>query len=135
MVLADGDQRPGGGEGGQLAGGEPAGGRVQADGVGGEEVVVLVAVQLGPLVLLDGVLDRQGMQPELLGDELQVGLVGLAQVQPHHRARLLEVVGDLGGREVLGLQHPLSVQPSVTHTVSLAARASTQQSTTWPKAS
>jgi hypothetical protein len=38
---------------------------IQADGVGGEEVVVLVAVQLGPLVLLDGVLDRQRMQPEL----------------------------------------------------------------------
>jgi hypothetical protein len=102
-VLADGDQRPWGGERGQLAGGEPAGGRVQTDRVGGEEGVVLVAVQLGPLMLLDGVLDRQRVQPELLGDDLQVGPVGLAQVQPHHRARLTEVVGDLGGREVLGL--------------------------------
>jgi hypothetical protein len=39
--------------------------------------VVLVAVQLGPLVLLDGVLDRQGVEPELLGDDLQILLVGL----------------------------------------------------------
>jgi hypothetical protein len=44
---------------------------IQADGVGGEEVVVLVAVQFGPLMLLDGVLDRQRVQPELLGDDLQ----------------------------------------------------------------
>jgi hypothetical protein len=95
---------------------------IQADGVGGQEVVVLVAVQLGPLVLLDGVLDRQGVEPELLRDELQVLLVGLAQVQPHHRARLLEVVGDLRRREVLGLQHPIAIQPGVTHTASLAPK-------------
>jgi hypothetical protein len=31
------------------------------------------------------------------------------------------VVGDLGGREVLGLQHPLSVQPRMAHAISLAA--------------
>jgi hypothetical protein len=122
-VLADGDQRPGGDERSQLTGDQLAGVMIQADGVGGEEVVVLVAVQLGPLMLLDGVLDGQRVQPELLGDDLQVLLVGLAQVQPHHRVRLLEEVGDLGGREVLGLQHPLAVQPGVTHTVSLAAWA------------
>jgi hypothetical protein len=95
---------------------------IQADGVGGEKVVVLVAVQLGPLVLLDGVLDRQGVEPEFLRDELQVLLVGLAQVQPHHRIRLLEVVGDLGRRVVLGLQHPIAVQPGMTHTTRLSPR-------------
>jgi hypothetical protein len=84
--------------------------------------VVLVAVQLGPLVLLDGVFDGQEVQPELLGDDLQVLLVGLAQVQPHHRVRLLEVLGDLGGREVLGFQHPIAVQPRVTHTSRLSPR-------------
>jgi hypothetical protein len=84
--------------------------------------MVLVAVQLGPLVLLDGVLDGQGVQPKLLGDDRQILLVGLAQVQPHHRVRLLEVVGDLGGREVLGFQHPLSVQPRVTHATRLSPR-------------
>jgi hypothetical protein len=77
--------------------------------------VVLVAVQLGPLMLL-------GMEPELLGDDLQVLLVGLAQVQPHDRVRLLEVVGDLGRWEVLGLQHPLAVQPAMTHTTSPIAK-------------
>ena len=87
--------------------------------------MVLVAVQLGPLVLLDGVLDRQRVEPELLRDDLQVLLVGLAQVQPHHRVRLLEVVGDLGGWEVLGLQLPLSVQPGVTHAASLSPRGVT----------
>ena len=81
--------------------------------------MVLVAVQFGPLVLPDGVFDRQRVQPELFGDDLQVGAVGLAQVQPHHRIRLLEVVGDLGSREVLGLQHPIAVQPGMAHTTSL----------------
>jgi hypothetical protein len=71
---------------------------------------------------LGGVLDRQRMQPELLRDDLQVLLVGLAQVQPHHRVRLLEVVGDLGGREVLGLQRPVAVQPGMTHTTRLSPR-------------
>jgi hypothetical protein len=88
--------------------------------------VVLVAVELGPLVLLGGVLDRQGMQPELLGDDLQVLLVGFAQVQPHHGAGLLEVVGDLGGWEVLGLQHPIAVQPGMAHTSSLSPRRRNQ---------
>jgi hypothetical protein len=115
----------GGGEGGQLAGSQRTGVVIQADGVGGEEVVVLVAVQFRPLVLLDGVLDRQGVEPELLRDDLQVLLVGLAQVQPHHRVGLLEVVGDLGGWEVLGLQLPLSVQPGVTHAASLSPRGVT----------
>ena len=84
--------------------------------------MVLVAVQLGPLVLQGGVLDGQWVQPELLGDDLQVLLVGFAQVQPHHRVGLLEVVGDLGGWEVLGLQYPLAVQPGVTHAASLSPR-------------
>jgi hypothetical protein len=101
----------GGNERGKLAFLESAGGRVQADGIGGQERVVLVTVQFGPLMFLDGVLDRQRVQPELLRDDRQVLLVGLTQVQPHHRVRLLQEVGDLGGREVLGLQHPLSVQP------------------------
>jgi hypothetical protein len=129
-VLADGDQRPRGDERSQLTGDQLAGVMSQADGVGGEEVVVLVAVQLGPLMLLDGVLDGQRVQPELLGDDLQVLLVGLAQVQPHHRVRLLEEGGDLGGREVLGLQHPLAVQPRMAHAVSLAAWANPRHSTT-----
>src|SRR5215211_1340617 len=80
---------PGGDERGQLAFLESAGGRVQADGIGGQERVVLVAVEFGPLMLLDGVLDRQRVQPELLRDERQVLLVGLTKVQQHHRVRLL----------------------------------------------
>ena len=88
--------------------------------------MVLVAVQLGPLVPLDGVLDRQGVQPELLRDDRQILLVGLTQVQPDDRGRLLEVVGDLGGREVLGLQHPIAVQPGMAHTSSLSPRRRNQ---------
>jgi hypothetical protein len=72
-------------------------------------------------MFLDGVLDRQRVQPELLRDDRQIRLVGLTQVQPHHRVRLLQEVRNLGGREVLGLQHPLSVQPRMAHAISLAA--------------
>jgi hypothetical protein len=41
--------------------------------------------------------------------------VGRAQVQPHHRARPLQDVGNLGGRAVLGLQHPPAVPPRTAH--------------------
>ena len=44
-----------------------------------------VAIQLGALVLVPGVLDRELMQPELLGDHREVLGAGGAQVQPDHR--------------------------------------------------
>jgi hypothetical protein len=116
-ILADRDQGPWGDEGGQLTGLELAAGVVQPDGVGGEEGMGLVAVQLGALVFVDGILDREGVQPELFGEDLQVGGVGLAQVQPDHRGFLLEVVGDLGGRE-----HRRSAPVLWSHPIALGHR-------------
>ena len=51
-------------------------------GVGDDEVVVFVFVDLRPLVPVHGVLDRQRMQLELLGDELDVAFLRVADVQP-----------------------------------------------------
>ena len=56
--------------------------RIQARAVGGQEQVAAVAVQLGPLVLVYGVLDGQRMQPELVTQHRQVVAVGVAQVEP-----------------------------------------------------
>jgi hypothetical protein len=70
-------------------------------------------------VLVDGVLDGERVQPELFGEDLQVGRVGLAEVQPDHRTRLLEVVRDLGGWEVLDLQHPIAIEARATHRASV----------------
>ena len=61
---------------------------VDPDGVARQEEVVGVVVQLGALVLVEGVLDRQLVQAEL-GRQL-VQLVGrrAAQVDPHDRVLL-----------------------------------------------
>jgi len=122
VVLADGDQRPLGYEHRDLAGLQLAAGDVEADGVGAEEQVGLVAVELWPLVLVDRILDRQRVQPELLRHRRQVVLVGGAQVQPDNRAWHGEVVGDVGDREALGLQDAVAVHPGPFHTHSLSAR-------------
>jgi len=44
-----------------------------------------VTVELGPLVGLDGVLDRQRMQTKVLGKRLKVGFGGLEQIDPDNR--------------------------------------------------
>ena len=71
-----------GDEGGELAGGQLAGAGVEPGRVGGQEQVAGVAVELGPLVLVHGVLDGQRVQPELLAQHGEVVAVGVAQVQP-----------------------------------------------------
>jgi hypothetical protein len=59
-----------------------------------------IAVELGALMLVDGVLDRERVQPELLGQHLEVSEVGGGEVEPHHRRVVLgEVVTDLRDRE------------------------------------
>jgi hypothetical protein len=51
-------------------------------------------------MLVDGVLDRERVQPELLGQHLEVSEVGGGEVEPHHRRVVLgEVVTDLRDRE------------------------------------
>ena len=70
-----------------------------------------VAVQLRPLVLMDGVLDGQRVQAELGAEHVQVLTVGLTQAQPHHRGIIPEKVADLGDRKPFQLQHAARVQP------------------------
>src|SRR6202034_743143 len=82
VVLADGDQRPRGDEGGKFAGGQLTRLGIQPRAVGGQEQVALVAIQFGPLVVVDGVLHGQRMQPEFVAQYGQVVAVGVAQVKP-----------------------------------------------------
>jgi hypothetical protein len=55
---------------------ELANSAIQPDSVGGEEGMGLVAVQLPALIFVDGVLDRQRVQPALFRGNLQVGEAG-----------------------------------------------------------
>jgi len=59
-------------------------GQVDTDGIDVAEHVAGIAVQLRSLVIMDGVLDRQWMQSELFGHDLQVGFIGIEQIQPQH---------------------------------------------------
>jgi hypothetical protein len=91
-----------------------AGGR-DPHAVAGEEGVGGVGVELGPMVGLEGVLHRERVQAELVGQLVQLVDRRPAQVDPDHRARPLQVVGDVGDREALGLQDALAVHPGVGH--------------------
>src|ERR1700683_2580888 len=76
--------------------------REHAAAVHGGEQVGAVAVNLGALVRTDGILDGQGMKAELLGDDLQVSLGGLVEVQPRDGAfGGGEALAELLGREAL----------------------------------
>jgi hypothetical protein len=102
VVLADRDERPGGDEDADLAGGWRVAALVDGDGVHAGEQVGAVAVNLGPLVRADGILDGEGMEAELLGDDLEVSLGGLVEVQPRDRALVgSEALAELLRREAL----------------------------------
>jgi hypothetical protein len=123
VVLADGDQCTRGQEGGQLAGDQLSGAGVEADGVRGQERVVGVTVQLGPLVRVDGVFDRQGVQLELAGDQRPLIGLGCYEVDPDHRARFPEVFGDLVGVEVGVGEDTVSVAAGAGHTATVMGDA------------
>ena len=59
---------------------------VELDAVADEEDVVLVVDVLVALVGVEGVLDRRGVQAELVGEPLQVVLGRLVDVDPHQLA-------------------------------------------------
>ena len=90
-----------------------------------EEEAVLVALELGALVGVEGVLDGQRVQPEGHRHVLELGLGRLEQAHPHEVA----VVGDLGphlvqvlGSAVDGDPDSLAVQSAVDdHDVTVAA--------------
>ena len=60
-----------------------------------------VSVELGPLALVDRILDGQRVQAELLAQHIQVLVVGIAQVEPDGDGLVAQVVADLGDREAL----------------------------------
>jgi len=70
-----------------------------------------VAAGLGALVHLDGVLDRVPVQAELVGETVEQGGIGRAEVGPDQHVVLLEVVRDVVEREVLGLENSVSPDP------------------------
>ena len=75
-----------------------------------------VTVQFGPLVTLDGVLDRERVQPELLGQDGQLSVVGIVQVEPDRHPLLPEELADLGDGEALHLQRSVAVEPRARFT-------------------
>ena len=113
VVLADGDQRRGGDERGDLAGDQLAGLDVQVHGVGGEEVVAGVAVELRALAAAGGVLDGERVQPELVGHELQICPRRARTDPPRRSPSSCEVLGDAREGEALVDQDSVPVAPGV----------------------
>ncbi len=81
----------------------------------GQEEVTGVAVELRPLVRRQRVFDRELVQAELIVELVEVFLRGGTEVHPHHRVGLLEVLGDVGDREIVGLEHTVAVHPGHGH--------------------
>ncbi len=71
-----------------------------ADGLEDDEQGVAVDLELGPLVRVDGVLDRQLVQVELARDGVELLLGGLEDADPHERAVALGGLAGLGEREI-----------------------------------
>ena len=70
-----------------------------------------VAVELRALVRAERVLDGELVQAELVGELVELLLRRTAQVHPHHRVGVLEVLGDVGDGKALGLESALPVHP------------------------
>jgi len=70
-----------------------------------------VAVELGPLAVVQRVLDGQRMQAELLAQHGEVVAVGAVQVQPDGDGLIGQVLADVGDRESLELEPAVPVQP------------------------
>lgn len=108
--MSDGDEEVPAGEAHHLTGLDDLAAGVEpvvvevVDGLEDREERVVVALQLGPLVGLDGVLHGQWVQPELAGDTGELVLGRLVQADPHearvpaHQAHRL-----LRGERALGL--------------------------------
>lgn len=105
-AVPDGDEEVPAGEAHHLTGLDDLAAGVEpvvvevVDGLEDREERVVIALQLGPLVGLDGVLHGQWVQPELAGDTGELVLGRLVQADPHearvpaHQAhRLLRVSG------------------------------------------
>lgn len=67
---------------------------VELHGVGDEEHVLLVVDVLVALVRIEGVLDREVVQPELVGQAVQLLLRRIVEIDPHDVVTVREQVGD-----------------------------------------
>jgi hypothetical protein len=81
------------------------GGRVHRD-----KSMSCVPRGLRTLTSRDGILHRVRIQGQLIGQLQEERVVGLAQIEPHQRAIILQMVGDLLEREVLDLEPAISPQ-------------------------
>jgi hypothetical protein len=63
-----------------------------------------VAVELGPLAVVQRVFDGQRVQAELLAQHGEIVVVGAAQVQLDGDGVVSQVIADVGDREALKLQ-------------------------------
>src|SRR5262249_45863049 len=77
----------------------------------GEEQMALVPIDLGPLVLVLGVFQRQRVQPEFLAQHGQVVGVRVKQVKPDDGALVADVLTDIVDGEALGGERAVSVEP------------------------
>src|SRR5262249_27468125 len=100
-----------GDEGGELAGHTLTRAGVELGRVRGQEQMAGVAVKLGPLAVVQRVLDRQRVQPELLAEHTEIVAVRVAQVEPDGDRLIGQVIADVGDREALERQPPVPVQP------------------------
>jgi hypothetical protein len=76
------------------------------DGLEDREQRVVVPLQLGPLVRVDGVLHGQRVQPELLGDPGEFLIGRLVQTDPCEAAIAAHVVHRLTGSQTAGVLDP-----------------------------
>ena len=115
LVLAHGDERIARDEHADLARVELTRDGVERERVGVYEQVRVVAVELRALMLVDGILDGQRVQLQLLGDRRQLLAGRFAVVEPHERVRFGDVVGDFADREVLAVECAVLVEPRASH--------------------
>jgi hypothetical protein len=88
---------------------------IQLHGIGAQEQMRVVPVELRALVRVDRILDRQRVQLKLLGDRRELRLGWVAIVQPHTCVLVLEVLRDVPNRKVLEHELSLAVQSSARH--------------------
>ena len=70
-----------------------------------------IAGGLGALGVGDGVLDGVLIKVQLVGEFTEHIVIGVAQIHPQQRAVLVQVIGNIGEREVFGLQLAAEPQP------------------------
>src|SRR6202041_501764 len=88
---------------------------IQLHGIGTQEQMRVISVELRALMCADRILDRQRMQLKLLSDRRQLRLGWVAIVQPHACALISEVLGDVLDGKVLKRELSLAVQTGARH--------------------